>query len=136
LLRFSIASTKLISKSTVELSWPIKLERPPTSFRPAFRARGQENKPNWNDEAAVWQLTVVSTLKVCFEIKEAHDMVNYLRVLIFGLFAVALAFADLGIENSRRAISNRAPAGFDTLTNDTTFVSQATHDATEQRSRA
>ena len=55
-------------------------------------------------------------------------MVNYLRVLIFVLFAVALALPIWASRTVEGQSATEAPAGFDTLTNDTTFVSQATHD--------
>ena len=56
-------------------------------------------------------------------------MSTYLKILIFFLFAIALA---LPLWTSRTVESqsiSEAPTGFDTLTNDGTFVSQATHDA-------
>jgi CxxC motif-containing protein (DUF1111 family) len=55
-------------------------------------------------------------------------MVNYLRVLIFVLFAVALALPIWASRTVEGQSATEAPTGFDTLTNDTTFVSQATHD--------
>src|SRR2546430_4298919 len=55
-------------------------------------------------------------------------MVNYLRVLIFVLFAVALALPIWASRTVEGQAATEAPTGFDTLTNDTTFVSQATHD--------
>src|SRR5438552_14558436 len=56
-------------------------------------------------------------------------MVNYLRVLIFLLFAAALALPIWASRTVESQSATDAPAGFDTLTNDATFVSQATHDA-------
>ena len=56
-------------------------------------------------------------------------MVNYLRVLIFLLFAAALALPIWASRTVESQSATEAPAGFDTLTNDATFVSQATHDA-------
>src|SRR5438477_3790515 len=55
-------------------------------------------------------------------------MVNYLRILIFLLFAVALAVPIWVSRTVEGQAATEAPTGFDTLTNDTTFVSQATHD--------
>src|SRR5256712_1795648 len=55
-------------------------------------------------------------------------MVNYLRVLIFVLFAVALALPIWASRTVESQSATEAPTGFDTLTNDATFVSQATHD--------
>src|SRR2546423_160029 len=55
-------------------------------------------------------------------------MVNYLRVLIFLLFAVALALPIWVSRTVEGQAATEAPTGFDTLTNDATFVSQATHD--------
>ncbi|MFN2577310.1 MAG: di-heme oxidoredictase family protein [Pyrinomonadaceae bacterium] len=55
-------------------------------------------------------------------------MVNYLRVLIFLLFAVALALPIWASRTVEGQAATEAPTGFDTLTNDATFVSQATHD--------
>jgi len=55
-------------------------------------------------------------------------MVNYLRVLIFVLFAVALALPIWASRTVEGQAATEAPTGFDTLTNDATFVSQATHD--------
>src|SRR2546423_7953016 len=55
-------------------------------------------------------------------------MVNYLRVLIFVLFAVALALPIWVSRTVEGQAATEAPTGFDTLTNDATFVSQATHD--------
>jgi len=55
-------------------------------------------------------------------------MFNYLRVLIFVLFAVALALPIWASRTVEGQSATEAPTGFDTLTNDTTFVSQATHD--------
>jgi hypothetical protein len=56
LLRTSIASTKLISKSTVELRWPIDWNDHPPHLGQLFE-QGRENKQTGNDESAVWQLT-------------------------------------------------------------------------------
>src|SRR5438067_13446291 len=55
-------------------------------------------------------------------------MFNYLKVLIFVLFALALALPIWASRTVEGQAATEAPTGFDTLTNDTTFVSQATHD--------
>src|SRR5437660_4539751 len=56
-------------------------------------------------------------------------MTTYLKILIFFLFAVALALPVWSARPVESQSATEAPAGFDTLTNDATFVSQATHDA-------
>src|SRR5437773_2874728 len=56
-------------------------------------------------------------------------MTTYLKILIFFLFAVALALPIWTSRTVEGQSATEAPAGFDTLTNDATFVSQATHDA-------
>src|SRR5438105_11421352 len=56
-------------------------------------------------------------------------MFNYLKVLIFVLFALALALPIWASRTVEGQAATEAPTGFDTLTNDTSFVSQATHDA-------
>jgi CxxC motif-containing protein (DUF1111 family) len=56
-------------------------------------------------------------------------MTTYLKILIFFLFAVALALPAWSARTVESQAATEAPAGFDTLTNDATFVSQATHDA-------
>src|ERR1700738_1890880 len=53
-------------------------------------------------------------------------MVNYLRVLIFVLFAVALALPIWASRTAESQGATEAPTGFDTLTNN--FVDQATHE--------
>ncbi|HYW72848.1 MAG TPA: di-heme oxidoredictase family protein [Pyrinomonadaceae bacterium] len=56
-------------------------------------------------------------------------MTTYLKLLIFLLFTVALALPLWTSRTVEGQSATEAPTGFDTLTNDTTFVSQATHDA-------
>jgi CxxC motif-containing protein (DUF1111 family) len=56
-------------------------------------------------------------------------MTTYLKLLIFFLFAVALALPLWTSTTVEGQSATEAPTGFDTLTNDATFVSQATHDA-------
>jgi len=56
-------------------------------------------------------------------------MTTYLKLLIFFLFAVALALPLWTSTTVEGQNATEAPTGFDTLTNDATFVSQATHDA-------
>ena len=56
-------------------------------------------------------------------------MATYLKILIFLLFAVALALPLWTTPTVESQAATEAPTGFDTLTNDATFVSQATHDA-------
>src|ERR1041384_4751328 len=56
-------------------------------------------------------------------------MSTYLKILIFFLFAVALALPVWSARTVESQSATEAPAGFDTLTNDATFVSQASHDA-------
>jgi len=56
-------------------------------------------------------------------------MSTYLKILIFLLFAVALALPLWTTTTVESQSATEAPTGFDTLTNDATFVSQATHDA-------
>ena len=56
-------------------------------------------------------------------------MTTYLKILIFFLFAVALAVPLWTSPTVEGQGATEAPTGFDTLTNDATFVSQATHDA-------
>lgn len=56
-------------------------------------------------------------------------MTTYLKILIFFLFAVALALPLWTSPTVEGQSATEAPTGFDTLTNDATFVSQATHDA-------
>jgi CxxC motif-containing protein (DUF1111 family) len=56
-------------------------------------------------------------------------MTTYLKILIFFLFAVALALPLWTSTTVEGQSASEAPTGFDTLTNDATFVSQATHDA-------
>ena len=56
-------------------------------------------------------------------------MANYIRVVIFLLFTAALASPIWAPRSVESQSATEAPTGFDTLTNDTTFVSQATHDA-------
>jgi CxxC motif-containing protein (DUF1111 family) len=56
-------------------------------------------------------------------------MTTYLKILIFLLFAIALALPVWTTTTVEGQSASEAPAGFDTLTNDATFVSQATHDA-------
>ena len=55
-------------------------------------------------------------------------MVNYLRVVIFLVFVGALASPIWMSRPVESQSATEAPTGFDTLTNDATFVSQATHD--------
>lgn len=55
-------------------------------------------------------------------------MVNHLRILIFLLFVAALALPIWQLRTVEGQSATEAPSGFDTLTNDATFVSQATHD--------
>jgi len=55
-------------------------------------------------------------------------MTTYLKILIFFLFAVALALPLWTSTTVEGQSATEAPTGFDTLTNDATFVSQATHD--------
>src|SRR5437773_11848242 len=55
-------------------------------------------------------------------------MTTYLKILIFFLFAVALALPIWTSRTVEGQSATEAPAGFDTLTNDANFVSQATHD--------
>src|SRR5437762_7527307 len=55
-------------------------------------------------------------------------MTTYLKILIFFLFTVALALPVWSARPVASQAATEAPAGFDTLTNDATFVSQATHD--------
>ena len=55
-------------------------------------------------------------------------MTTYLKLLIFFLFAVALALPLWTSTTVEGQSATEAPTGFDTLTNDATFVSQATHD--------
>ena len=55
-------------------------------------------------------------------------MTTYLKILIFFLFAVALALPAWSARTVESQAATEAPAGFDTLTNDAIFVSQATHD--------
>ena len=55
-------------------------------------------------------------------------MTTYLKILIFFLFTVALALPVWSARPVESQAATEAPAGFDTLTNDATFVSQATHD--------
>jgi CxxC motif-containing protein (DUF1111 family) len=56
-------------------------------------------------------------------------MITYLKILIFFLFAVALALPLWTSTTVEGQSATEAPTGFDTLTNDPNFVSQATHDA-------
>src|SRR6266576_4027309 len=56
-------------------------------------------------------------------------MTTYLKILIVFLFAVALALPLWSSTTVEGQSATEAPTGFDTLTNDATFVSQATHDA-------
>jgi CxxC motif-containing protein (DUF1111 family) len=56
------------------------------------------------------------------------NYLSYLRLLIFLLFAVALALPIWASRPVEGQSATEAPTGFDTLTNDTSFVSQATHD--------
>ncbi len=56
-------------------------------------------------------------------------MTTYLKILILLLFAVALALPLWTTTTVESQSATEAPTGFDTLTNDATFVSQATHDA-------
>src|ERR1041385_4581076 len=56
-------------------------------------------------------------------------MTTYLKILIFFLFTVAIALPAWSARPVESQAATEAPAGFDTLTNDATFVSQATHDA-------
>src|SRR5713101_4627609 len=55
-------------------------------------------------------------------------MAKFLRVLVFLLFAAALALPIWTSRTVEGQSTSEAPTGFDTLTNDTTFVSQAQHD--------
>jgi len=55
-------------------------------------------------------------------------MTTYLKILIFLLFAIAIALPVWTTTTVEGQSATEAPAGFDTLTNDATFVSQATHD--------
>src|SRR5215510_5519901 len=55
-------------------------------------------------------------------------MARIVRVLIFLLFATALALPIWVSRPAQSQSASEAPAGMDTLTNDTTFVDQATHD--------
>jgi len=55
-------------------------------------------------------------------------MFNYLRVLIFVLFAIALVLPIWASRTVEGQSATEAPTGFDTLTNDASFVTQATHD--------
>src|SRR5215813_8531014 len=55
-------------------------------------------------------------------------MINNLRILIFLLFAGALALPIWTSRTVEGQGATEAPTGFDTLTNDPNFVSQATHD--------
>jgi CxxC motif-containing protein (DUF1111 family) len=55
-------------------------------------------------------------------------MSTYLKILIFFLFAIALALPLWTSRTVEGQSASEAPTGFDTLTNDATFVSQATHD--------
>jgi CxxC motif-containing protein (DUF1111 family) len=65
---------------------------------------------------------------VYFENKEVEGMSTYLKILIFFLFAIALALPLWTSRTVEGQSASEAPTGFDTLTNDATFVSQATHD--------
>jgi len=56
-------------------------------------------------------------------------MTTYPKILIFLLFAIAIALPVWATTTAEGQSASEAPAGFDTLTNDATFVSQATHDA-------
>src|SRR5205814_8960796 len=56
-------------------------------------------------------------------------MTKLLRVLVFPLLFVAIAVPIWTSRTVEGQSASEAPAGFDTLTNDATFVSQATHDA-------
>src|SRR5213593_1278581 len=56
-------------------------------------------------------------------------MIKLLRVLVFPLLFVAIAVPIWTSRIVEGQSATEAPAGFDTLTNDATFVSQATHDA-------
>src|SRR6476646_1353394 len=56
-------------------------------------------------------------------------MTTYLKIPIFFLFAIALALPIWSARTVESQAATEAPTGFDTLTNDATFVSQATHDA-------
>jgi len=55
-------------------------------------------------------------------------MAKFLRVLVFLLFAAALALPIWTSRTVEGQAATEAPTGFDTLTNDTTFVDQPTHD--------
>src|SRR5437660_2076440 len=55
-------------------------------------------------------------------------MIKLLRVLVFPLLFVAIAVPIWTSRTVEGQSAGEAPTGFDTLTNDTTFVSQATHD--------
>ena len=63
-------------------------------------------------------------------------MTTYLKILIFFLFAVALALPLWTSRTVEGQSATEAPTGFDTLTNDATFVSQATHDAESHKAQA
>src|SRR5205807_882192 len=56
-------------------------------------------------------------------------MTKLLRVLVFPLLFVAIAVTIWTSRTVEGQSASEAPTGFDTLTNDATFVSQATHDA-------
>src|SRR3989454_5719455 len=55
-------------------------------------------------------------------------MIKLLRVLVFPLLFVAIAVPIWTSRIVEGQSASEAPTGFDTLTNDPTFVSQATHD--------
>ncbi len=55
-------------------------------------------------------------------------MTKLLRVLVFPLLFVAIAVPIWTSRTVEGQSASEAPTGFDTLTNDATFVSQATHD--------
>src|SRR6059036_2285304 len=55
-------------------------------------------------------------------------MIKLLRVLVFPLLFVAIAVPIWTSRIVEGQSASEAPTGFDTLTNDATFVSQATHD--------
>src|SRR2546426_29313 len=55
-------------------------------------------------------------------------MTKALRILVFVLFAAALALPMWMSRPAQSQGGTEAPTGMDTLTNDTTFVDQATHD--------
>src|SRR6202165_3286747 len=55
-------------------------------------------------------------------------MARLLRVVAFLLFAAALALPMWMSRPAQGQGGTEAPTGMDTLTNDTTFVDQATHD--------